>query len=281
MQRKIKGRMKQSNGITLIAVVITIIILLILAGITVSQLTGNKGIINMAQKAKETTKKAELEETVSLAIQNLQRNKTITPSMIADYINSNYDRTNVTAETNAFPTNIIFAEENVKVGVSRDFSVRDEFTEGEYREDLEDTISLLQVAEGNLADVHEILQRMAELTVHASNNGIDAQDLYMIQQEISDLIEEIDRIASETEYNDEKLLDGTFSGYTVDLGDEVITISINNMNSKKFGIKDINVQSGDTSKILTKIYNAIQLVSETREMLGNAMNAINAKLEEL
>ena len=61
-------KIKQSKGITLIALVITIIVLLILAGVTISMLTGENGILKQATSAKDTTDKSEFEEQVKLAV---------------------------------------------------------------------------------------------------------------------------------------------------------------------------------------------------------------------
>ena len=63
---KVEKNQKSSKGVTLIALVITIIVLLILAGISIMMLTGQNGILNRAQEAKEKTKEAEKEETESL-----------------------------------------------------------------------------------------------------------------------------------------------------------------------------------------------------------------------
>ena len=61
-------KIKQTKGITLIALVITIIILLILAGVTITMLTGDNGILKQATNARETNSKAEFEEQVKLAV---------------------------------------------------------------------------------------------------------------------------------------------------------------------------------------------------------------------
>ena len=65
-------QMKKNNGITLIALVITIIVLLILAGISIAMLTGDNGILNKAITSKEEQIKAEMKEQLILAIQDLQ-----------------------------------------------------------------------------------------------------------------------------------------------------------------------------------------------------------------
>ena len=66
--KKLKKILRQKNGITLIALVITIIVLLILAGVTIAMLTGNNGILSQAQNAQEQTKTGSEEEKVKLSV---------------------------------------------------------------------------------------------------------------------------------------------------------------------------------------------------------------------
>lgn len=61
--------LKNNKGITLIALVITIIVLLILAGVSIAMLTGNNGILTQANSAKDNTEKAEVVDRVNMAIQ--------------------------------------------------------------------------------------------------------------------------------------------------------------------------------------------------------------------
>ena len=63
-----KNRKMQEKGITLIALVVTIIVLLILAGISISMLTGQNGILNRASEAKQNTGTAQTEELVKLSV---------------------------------------------------------------------------------------------------------------------------------------------------------------------------------------------------------------------
>lgn len=67
--KKIKERKENSKGITLIALVITIVVLLILAGVTISLIVGENGILNQATTATGKSKKAELKEKVDIAVQ--------------------------------------------------------------------------------------------------------------------------------------------------------------------------------------------------------------------
>ena len=68
MNNIIKNKIKQKNGITLIALVITIIVLLILAGVSIAMLTGQNGILTQAQNAKTTTEDKSAEEKIKLAV---------------------------------------------------------------------------------------------------------------------------------------------------------------------------------------------------------------------
>ncbi|SHJ53044.1 flagellin N-terminal helical domain-containing protein [Desulfofundulus thermosubterraneus] len=76
----------------------------------------------------------------------------------------------------------------------------------------QDTISLIQTAEGALNETHSILQRMRELAVQAANDTNTDADRQAIQDEINQLANEIDRIANTTEFNTKKLLNGEVVG---------------------------------------------------------------------
>ena len=69
MKQNLKERVNGKNGITLIALVITIIVLLILAGVTIATLTGDNGILTKAQNAKEKNAQKTVEEQINLAVQ--------------------------------------------------------------------------------------------------------------------------------------------------------------------------------------------------------------------
>ena len=81
-----------------------------------------------------------------------------------------------------------------------------------------DGISMIQTAEGALNETTNILQRMRELAVQASNDTNTSSDREEIQKEIDALTEEVDRIANNTEFNTQKLLNGNKSG---EVGDEI------------------------------------------------------------
>ena len=83
-------------------------------------------------------------------------------------------------------------------------------------QDAKDGESVVEIADGALAEVHDMLQRMNELAVKSANGSITDDDRAIIQDEVAQLKEEIARIGETTEYNGRKLFDGTFDlkGYT-------------------------------------------------------------------
>ncbi|AOR24723.1 flagellin Hag [Clostridium taeniosporum] len=120
----------------------------------------------------------------------------------------------------------------------------------------QDGISLIQTAEGALNETHSTLQRMRELAVQASNSTNTDTDRAEIQKEINQLTSEINRIGNNTEFNTQKLVDGTqkLSGTTGGLqlqiganANQSFKIDIYDMRSKALGI------SGETSEGAAKL----------------------------
>ena len=86
--------MRNNKGITLIALVITIIVLLILAGVSIAMLTGDNGILNQATKSQTATAKAEAEEAIKLGV-----NEILTNSMDPTYTGTEGTFTKTNLET--------------------------------------------------------------------------------------------------------------------------------------------------------------------------------------
>ena len=137
---------KKQGGITLIALVITIIVLLILAAVTINALSGDNGILKRTLEAKKGTNQSTVEEITKLSINglmtdNLGDTSTITPEVLANRINKDYNRTDVTAEDSEFPTNMIFEKEGLKVPVDIKLSVgsAEKNVEGIYSADIDES----------------------------------------------------------------------------------------------------------------------------------------------
>jgi flagellin len=114
----------------------------------------------------------------------------------------------------------------------------------------QDGISLVQTAEGALTETHAILQRMNELAVQSANDtNMDDVDREAMQEEINALMEEIDEIAnSRTEFNTQKLLDGSFKDKVFHIGankGQSITVSIDAMDTKSIGLNTEKTATAD------------------------------------
>ena len=103
----------------------------------------------------------------------------------------------------------------------------------------QDGISLAQTAEGALSSIGNNLQRIRELAVQSANATNSASDRAALQQEVTQLVAEVDRVASQTEFNGLKLLDGTFSSQQFQVGanaNQTISVaSINSVRSSNLG----------------------------------------------
>ncbi len=100
----------------------------------------------------------------------------------------------------------------------------------------QDGISCVQTAEGALNEVQDMLQRMNELAVKGENGTLTSTDRSYIQAEVQQLMSEIDRVQSTTTFNEQSLLDGSFSNKGLQVGAESgqhIGITIKNMNTNE------------------------------------------------
>lgn len=136
----------------------------------------------------------------------------------------------------------------------------------------QDGISLIQTAEGALNETHAILQRMRELATQASTDTNTLTDRKEIQKEINQLLEEIDRIGNQTEFNTQKLLDGTFS-------DKKFHIGANEGQNMDIGIADLRTTAigggtGGVGSAAVPAQGTLEGVSFTAVTAGEAGNSI-------
>lgn len=165
---------------------------------------------------------------------------------------------------------------------------------GLYRaeKNVEDGISLIQTAEGYLKETTQTLQRLRELAIQASNGVYDDQDRLNIQVEVSQLVSEIDRIASHAQFNGMNLLTGRFAKPTLTseiaasmwlhVGanmDQRIKINIGTMSAQGLGLKSpvgravtatfISVSTQDKANLsIGLIDGALEKVNKQRADLG-------------
>ncbi len=97
-----KIKIKKTNGITLIALVITIIVLLILAGVTIASLSGDNGILQRASEAKKKTNKEDAEESIKLLLTEVQMEKNLGTKPLKDLLEEKFGQSNVKPNGDGF-----------------------------------------------------------------------------------------------------------------------------------------------------------------------------------
>ena len=163
---------------------------------------------------------------------------------------------------------------------------------------VEDGISFIQTAEGYLGETQSILQRLRELAVQASNGVYSTDDRTLIQVEVSQLVDEIDRISSHAQFNGMNILTGRFARQT---GENTVTASmwihlganmdqrrrmyIGTMSSQGLGLKNtighafaatfISISTpANANRAIGAIDEALMKVSKQRADLGAYQNRL-------
>ena len=154
----------------------------------------------------------------------------------------------------------------------------------------EDGQYLIQTAEGNMNEIHSILQRMGELATKAANDVNATEDRQSITDEMTQLTEEIDSIANKAQFNGTYLLNGNMAASKakyLQVGanyGENMKISIAKMTASGIGIKASTVkvmthaQAASAMKVITA---AIKSVSAARSKLGAIQNRLDYTINNL
>ena len=143
-----------------------------------------------------------------------------------------------------------------------------------------DGISLAQTAEGALNETTNLLQRMREIAVQAGNDTNSADDRTSLKAEFDQLVSEVTRISDQTSFNKTKLLDGTFSGQTLQIGafasETLAMTAISDLDASGLGVGALTIDTNaNAGAAITAIDTAIGTVDTTRSNLG----AIQSRLE--
>jgi flagellin len=151
-----------------------------------------------------------------------------------------------------------------------------------------DGISMVQVGEGALNEVSNILIRLRELAVQSANGSSSNQDRETIQEEFGSLVSEIDRIAQSTEFNGIRLLDGSASSVMFQIGSntvagvDTIDVSLSAALSTSLGLLTVDVGSGgNTAFALGQIDAAVNAVSQIRGRFGSVQNRLQSTIANL
>ncbi len=154
-------------------------------------------------------------------------------------------------------------------------------------------VSFIQTAEGYLSETTNIMQRMRELSVQASNGIYSDSDRALIQVEVDQLVSEIDRVSSQAEFNKTSILTGRFSAegqtpMTFHIGanmDQKISVNIGAMNAGTLqvgGATPLSVSTVDSAnQALGRIDEGLQIVVAQRAELGATQNRMESMIKSL
>lgn len=155
-----------------------------------------------------------------------------------------------------------------------------------------DGISFVQVAEGGLNEIGNMLVRMRELSVQAASDTIGDKEREFVNQEVQSLAGEIDRIANVTNFNGTSLLNGEspkelqfqVGTHKEESGSDRLTFNPNeyNVRSEALGIDGMDYTTTDGARdAMDKVDSAMSRVSETRAKLGATQNKLHATVSNI
>ena len=151
-----------------------------------------------------------------------------------------------------------------------------------------DGISLVQTAEGALNEVSSILTRLRELAIQSANGAVSGQDQDTLDEEFQSLVSEIDRIGRSTEFNGIKLLDGSSTAVSFQVGFgttaniDTLAVTLSPALSTSLSLNTLDIGSGGTTTLaITNIDSAINSVSSLRGSLGAIQNRLGSTINNL
>ena len=153
-----------------------------------------------------------------------------------------------------------------------------------------DGISLVQVAEGGMNEVGNILTRFRELSIQAASDTIGDKERGFINKEVQQLRAEVDRISATTEFNGHKLLAGQGEKLEIQVGlnnspeNDRFVFDTQKMKTSLdgLGLSDINTESKEAAQSnLAKIDSAITMLSENRSEIGALQNRLGSSVQNL
>jgi len=156
-----------------------------------------------------------------------------------------------------------------------------------------DGISMSQVAEGSMNDMQGIVSRMRELSVQSANSTLGGTERGYIQTEFTQLSSEINRISAVTDFNGQKLLDGSASaGLTFQIGiqntsNDRLSMSITKLTTSTLGSTSLHIASASLSTAtnaqlaIGTFDKAIQQLSQARAKVGATQNRMTVTVSNL
>ena len=142
-------------------------------------------------------------------------------------------------------------------------------------------VSMLQIADGAMAKVQDILVRMKTLAIQAGSGQLSNIERGMLDTEYQALLLEVDRIAADTDFSGTKLVDGSFAGVDFKVGtgtvatEDVITLTISGIDTTTLGIDGTDITTVATADAASiALSTAIDTLNTTRAQVGAAENRL-------
>jgi len=154
----------------------------------------------------------------------------------------------------------------------------------------QDGISMIQTGEGAMNEIHDMLQRMRELAVEASNDTLSATDRTAVNTEIQALRNEIDSVGNRTQFNGKNLLDGSVAAANMQVGPnaaDTLTVAFSDVRIAALGMTGALTNFNTTQSVanaqalLTAVDAGIDTVSGARSSLGAYQNRLEHTVNNL
>jgi flagellin len=153
----------------------------------------------------------------------------------------------------------------------------------------QDGVSMVQVADGALGGVNDMLQRVRDLSVQAANGTLTDQQRSNLDQEVQSIVAEMARVAADTEFNGVKILSGSVAtaanAVTLQVGangSQVIAFTIGTMSAADLGISGIAIgTAASATEAIASVDAAIRQVNSSRAAMGAIQNRLEQTISRL
>lgn len=180
------------------------------------------------------------------------------------------------------------ADDAASLGISEHMRTQIRGLEQGYRNS-QDTLSLLEVAEAGMHEIQTILHRLRKLAIISANDTFISKDRELVQNEVDELLEEIDRISSATTFNTKQVLrDYSGKEMSFHLGankDEVLRLKIDPISCTDLGINNLKSEGVTTrakaEEAIGKLSDALIKVSDGRTSIGAISNVLGPNMNPI
>jgi flagellin len=146
-------------------------------------------------------------------------------------------------------------------------------------------IGMLSIAEAGLGSIHSALNRLRELAVQASNSTLSDSERSALQEEYSQLLQQINATSQNVSYNNIRVLAGEVTNFNVQTGPnegQRMSITIPAVDSERLGLANTNIANIENAqRAIEAIDQATESVSRTRSYIGATTNRLLSAINEM